>query len=294
MINRIILSGLLSLVTLSTVNAETKVFLLGGQSNMEGAGGYTGIETGRGAFPADAACPALYASQPDVQFWSNGWTGLRVGFGNPNWPSRSFGPELSFGYTLHNSIFPDDDIYLVKVATSSMALAPAAHQWTPDGTGWIYNSFAAQAHAAINDLATHGKSPVVAGMIWMQGESDSTAAYAPLYEANLTNFIGKVRSEFGALDMPFVLGRIDDYPWASDSETVREAQMSVAASVPNTTCFNTDDLERAYWGHYGTQGQIDLGIRFAEAFAAPEPGSIILLAIAAGIVAAFIRARRPY
>jgi hypothetical protein len=82
--------------------------------------------------------------------------------------------------------------------------------------------------------------------------------------------------------MRFVLGRITSYYDTDPSYgnmLVRNAQVSVTNQVPNTAWIDTDDLEQAYVGHYGTQGQIDLGTRFANAFApVPEPSAIVLAA----------------
>ena len=58
--------------------------------------------------------------------------------------------------------------------------------------------------------------------------------------------------------------------------------MTVPGQVGHASWINTDDLEWAYGGHYGTQGQIDLGIRFANQLATipvPEPGSLSLLVV---------------
>ncbi len=274
---------------LRVARAETKVYLLAGQSNMAGVGGYPGTY-----YPADAPCPAPYnAPQTDVNFWDNGsWVPTQPGFGyQPG--TMEFGPEVSFGYTLHNSIDPTDNIYLVKVGNSGTTLAD---NWNPDGTGDAYNIFKSQVNAAMANLTAAGQSPVIAGMLWMQGETDATIpADAAAYATNLANFIGAVRSDFAAPEMPFVLGRISAYPWGTpdDDLLVRDAQENIVNSVPNTAWFNTDDLEQIYPGHYGTQGQIDLGIRFADEFIpVPEPSTAILLAVGMAMVLTRVYWRR--
>jgi hypothetical protein len=58
---------------------------------------------------------------------------------------------------------------------------------------------------------------------------------------------------------------------------VRSAQWNIGSQVSNTSCVNTDDLQWAIYGHYGTQGQIDLGNRYAAKFApVPEPSTLVL------------------
>jgi hypothetical protein len=292
-------------ITLSLVvpaSAETRVFLLGGQSNMAGIGGYSGY-IAPGADPwslppynhADAPCPAPYNQPLDsVKFWNytpngvgadlvnapgvgDGWISLQNGFG---YRTDQFGPELSFGRRL-KELYPNDDIYLVKLGITSTALA--SHWSQPFGS--VYSLFSRRVKAAIHNLTELDKNPIVTGMIWMQGEEDSVnGSYASAYATNLKNFITTVRTTFNAPDMKFVAGRITymTEKWASRSQidVVRNAQWNIGTQIDNASCINTDDLQWGYYGHYGTQGQIDLGIRFANEFPgapAPEPSTLVMV-----------------
>ena len=124
-----------------------------------------------------------------------------------------------------------------------------------------------------------GENPAIVGMIWMQGENDSTVPdQAKAYRQNLKNLIAKVRTDFNAPDMKFVVGRISTMSklWATPEnlELVRKVQQDVAKIADNTSWIDTDDLKWAYYGHYGTQGQIELGLRFANQFdPAPPPAT---------------------
>ena len=261
----------------SPATAATKVFLLGGQSNMAGCG----------AGQYDVPCPAPYnAPQTAVKFWSNNsWVNLQPGFGYSSSVPNSFGPEVTFGYRLHQ-LLPNDDIYLVKCGGSGTSLAAG---WNPDAPGATYTTFKTAATAAMQNLTTAGKSPTVAGMIWMQGESDAiNHSYATAYSANLTHFIGVLRDkqQFGAFanpNMPFVDGQITTYfGTQADNKLVRDALASVPGQVGYAASFDTKDLQCAVGGHYGTQGQIDLGLRFANAMVTitPEPSTLVLSATA--------------
>jgi hypothetical protein len=280
----------------SSASAATKVFLLGGQSNMAGLGAYSGYLGS--AYPesqppynvADEPCPAPYnVPQTDVKFWNytpdsisaaihnpgvgNGWINTQTGYG---YRTDQFGPEVSFAYRL-NELYPDDDIYLVKYGISGTTLA---EDWNPNGTGPQYNTFKARVNAAMANLTTSGKNPTIAGMVWMQGESDAIEShvFAMNYESNLEDFVDSVRTDLNATDMPFVVGRITTYYGpAADNALVRAAQNDIVNHVGNLSVIDTDDLEWAYRGHYGTQGQIDLGIRFANEFApVPEPSTLVM------------------
>jgi lysophospholipase L1-like esterase len=255
-----LLTGLVLAATPAT--ATTKVFLLAGQSNM--AGYMTGLPS------------AAYSGTQPVHFWNysnNGWVDLRPGFGDT---ANDIGPEVGFGYALNHSIFPNDDIYLIKWGVDSTSLAG---QWNPNGSGSAYNTFKSRVNAAMANLA--GQSPVIAGMIWMQGETDANnITYANAYSANLTNLIAKVRSDFSTPNMPFVVGRITDlsvygFPGVAP---VRTAQQTVPGQVGHALWINTDDLDMNpdVPGHYIASGQIELGIRFANALA-PEPTTFALI-----------------
>lgn len=260
--------------------AATMVFLMGGQSNMDGYGVCSQLTS------------PYNSPQTAVKYWNNnGWDDLQGGFGGT---SAYFGPEVSFGYQIH-AMFPTDDIYLVKYAVDGTYLADAYHQWTPNGSGVVYNAFKSTVEAALQNLRTAGLSPSISGMAWMQGECDALdPSVSPAYAENLKNLIKKVRSDFTTENMRFVLGRItphfDSTP-AGGNAIVRTAQESVAGSVRNVAWFNTDDLlgfDNS--GHYGTQGQIELGNRFAAEFAqTPEPGTLVLLAI--GLLSALAYSR---
>ncbi len=255
---------LVSYLALATASATaaTKVFLLGGQSNMSGF--TTGLPT----------TSPYNAPQPDVQFWNysnNGWIDLQAGLGDT---ANDIGPEVGFGYTINN-LFPDDDIYLIKHGALSTSLAA---QWNPNGSGAEYNIFKSRVNTAMADLTAGGLSPEIAGMIWMQGESDAyNATYGAAYEANLTNLINTVRSDFTTPDMQFVVGRITDlsvYGFPAVPQ-VRTAQETVPGVVGNSSWIDTDDIEQAAAapGHYNAAGQIVLGTRFANEFTNdPGPG----------------------
>jgi hypothetical protein len=286
--NLCILTAMMISLAAATVFGETKVFFLAGQSNMAGLGGYNGYPIGSPWTDppydhADAPCPAPYDKpQTDVKFWNYGatagedhvnvvkagdaWVDLRPGFGHRD---DGFGPEVSFGHEL-KKLYPNDEIYLIKSSTGGTDLAV---DWNPnpETMGPQYKLFKSRADAALANLAAAGKKPVIVGMIWMQGENDSTnPAFAKAYEANLKNFIAKVRGDYKAPNMKFVIGRISYMSklWSTTEiiDMVRAAQQKVAEDDGNAAWFDTDDLKWSYYGHYGTQGQIDLGLRFAKPF----------------------------
>jgi hypothetical protein len=63
--------------------------------------------------------------------------------------------------------------------------------------------------------------------------------------------------------------------------------------VGHATWINTDSLEWAYGGQYGTQGEIDLGLLFANQFTpipTSEPSTLVLLL--SGMLALWVGTRK--
>ena len=83
----------------------------------------------------------------------------------------------------------------------------------------------------------------VRAVLWMQGETDATDIRTAVdYFSNLVDLIEHVRRDTNSRNLPVVIGRIADvYP---HSAQVREAQMQVGGSIPNTTWVDMDDIPR--------------------------------------------------
>lgn len=255
---------ILALGILVPCHAANRVFLLGGQSNMVGRG-----------LNAELV-PPYDTPQPDVNYWNGGgWVPLAPGFGHY---TKAFGPEVAFGRAIKDAL-PGDTIYLIKYGVDGTALF---NDWQSSGAPYI--AFMYKANAALANLDTNGINYEISGMIWMQGESDAYEGEAANYETNLINFIADMRAQFNTPEMPFIIARVLDYyggdtiPLSSGTQTdpnqaevVRAAQVKVANSTPYSCWFDTDAYSLFDLGHYGTQGQLDLGNDFATAILAYIP-----------------------
>ena len=170
-----------------------KLFLLGGQSNMDGCG--LGEEL-----------PAMFRSHPkNVVTWDNQkklWVGLTKD-SMATARRQQFGPEMAFAHRLAK-IYPNHTIALVKTSAGGTKLHT---QWVP-GKG-MYERFIGNFRKASTQLKDAGLAYEVAGMLWMQGESDSaTLEMAGAYEENLKLLVADVRKQTGNARLPFVMGRI--------------------------------------------------------------------------------------
>ncbi|MGH8528308.1 MAG: sialate O-acetylesterase [Nevskiales bacterium] len=285
------LFGILGTLTLFSVltwhapafAAEVRVFVLAGQSNAVGFGSN-----------ASDLPPELSAPQNDVRFWfeegpfdSVNNPSLRINSGGAFVPlqfqtdpsgatfgglTSGFGPEIMLGRTLADSLEPE--VAIVKLAINATSLAT---DWNPSTPGSLYDQLVDIVNAALAALTAAGDTGVVSGLFWMQGEWDAqNSADASAYQANLTNFIQRLRSDFPSPSLPFVFGRLNDridqsccfsFPFL---DTVRLAQEGVASTVANTAIVNTDDLPlNSDLVHFQADGQLSLGQRFATAFLGP-------------------------
>ncbi|MEM9346888.1 MAG: sialate O-acetylesterase [Planctomycetota bacterium] len=247
-----------------------KVFLLGGQSNMDGRGATSGLP------------PALQGSQTDVLLYEDG----SLGSLQPN--GAQFGPEITFGRALADAN-PSDSFVLIKYAVGGTDLHG---DWDPSG-GLEYNAFASTVTNGLAALADAGHSYEIAGMLWTQGENDARDGEAGAYEANLANFIASIRGSYGA-DLPFFLSRLSsgqtDLP-IDQLALVRTAQDNVAAADASAFLIDTESFSlKNDELHFDSDGQIALGEAFAEAYlnSIPEPSSLALL----GIGGVFLAGRR--
>ncbi len=223
-----------------------KVFLFGGQSNMDGRANPKNL-------PEDYQQP-----QADVLFSSNGYFG-------PLKPNPGFGPELSFGRTIAD-VFPDEHFMMIKYAAGGTDLY---EDWAvPDGKQ--YTRFLNRVKAGLNALKKAGHTFEIAGMVWVQGESDAVEGRTTeQYESDLTEFIAAIREYFGK-DLPFLFNRLgtnQERIKREQFEQISKAQENVAEADDHAYLVLVDDLSMKDKIHFDADGTLVLGERLAKAYA---------------------------
>ena len=252
----------------ATVRAEHyDVFLLAGQSNMDGRGAKQGLV-------GDLAKWAQPQPQVLINFragglhrpltLSHGFKPLAPGFsGTPGakpggLPSATFGPEVSFGATLAAGL-PGKKVALIKCAEGGTTLAK---DWAPGEKGKLYEQFINFVGQALKDLQAKGDTYTLRGMAWHQGEGDASLP-AGKYQELLTEFIQRVRADLNAQDLPFVIGEVYDN---GHRVAVREGQKATSVAVVLTALASVQGLKTSDKGtHFDAASQIELGKRFAQA-----------------------------
>ena len=212
-----------------------KVFLLAGQSNMQGHGivdldDAEKFNGGKGTLKsllADKSKRRLLAHTHD----SNGnWVtrddvfvryqikdglkagGLTVGFTGHADNSR-IGPEFQFGHLMGEHF--EEPVLLIKTAWGGKSLFKDFRPPSAGGeTGPYFEKMIKEYKSGVANIATDfpdlaGKEIELTGFVWMQGWNDMVSEQGRAeYEENLVHLINDVRSELDAPDLPVVVGEL--------------------------------------------------------------------------------------
>jgi hypothetical protein len=208
--------------------------------------------------------PPYIDAVPNVKIWdSQKWVAHTSRLEKSEKRNAKCGPEISFGHAIAKQ-FPETEIRLIKYAVDASALYD---DWAPI-EGKQYVGFVKTVESALVDLESEGADYTIAGMLWLQGESDALENQGKAYEANLTAFISHMRTAFKMPEMPFIIARVKDHFGRKTGQAVkvRDAQAKVAETMKKVAWFDTDDCELFNEGHYNTFGLIKIGKRFAIAY----------------------------
>ena len=236
------------------------VFILAGQSNMEGQGVVDldgkDYNEGRGTLVSLLADPAKsppwrhlrddegkWAVRDDVWVRFEPEEGplqsgrLGVGF-TAYGDAHHFGPELEFGRVVGDHF--ERQILLVKTAWGGKSLYRDFRPPSSGGeVGPYYKKMIAQVRASLASLkelfpAYDGGGCRLAGLVWYQGWNDGCEPQVavPQYERNLVNLVRDLRRDLEAPDLPVVIGELTG-PWVkADGEwaALRKAQAAAAVN----------------------------------------------------------------
>lgn len=187
-----------------------------------------------------------------------------------------FGPELFFGIEMSEK-YPNHKIVLIKRSRGGMSLYGA---WNPD---WdelkakqmneekapkLYEDFIGYAKEVLSDLNT--KNYELCGMLWVQGETDSSKRFgkepAAMYRENLIKLINGVRSEFEKPNLPFLIFQVGAGKVVEGMKTIAENDKNVSL-IPQTQ----DKNSKYYFkrnpppvGHYICESMKNIGTYFFE------------------------------
>ena len=178
-------------------------------------------------------------------------------------PKRAgVGPGLAFAKEVADRN-PDIRVGLVPTAVGGSRI----QAWTPGGfhesTGlYPWDDAVRRLRVAMN-------SGELKAILWHQGEGDSAAERAPLYEARLHDLISRFRDVAGDDDLPFIVGQLGQFKdWSEGRKTVNAVHEGVPATIANTKFVSSDGLtDKGDGTHFDAASARELGRRYAEAYA---------------------------
>jgi len=242
-----------------TSNA-VQVYVLAGQSNMEGQGvvdhdhprHYNG---GKGNLENVMAKPENRERYAHLKDDNGSWSvrddvfvrfrnrsgvlagGLSIGFTGYSSPTsrHHIGPELQIGHQLGNAT--EQPVLLIKTAWGGKSLYKDFRPPSAGGeTGEYYTRMLAEVQEALDNIDKDfpllaGRPVEIAGFIWFQGWNDMGEEDArKQYEDNLVHFITDVRAKYNKPRLPVVIGELGNGgPQAGNyMRAIRAAQKAAA------------------------------------------------------------------
>lgn len=253
----------------ASAGASTFHVALVGQSNTVGQMDTDKADTGLSIatiYPAAQINQQLGAAAADPISWTSYSTRALQPYGAGGGPGA--GIELSLGrYLVEYGVHTSPAISKFAVNGSSLAanwLPSANYPTSPPGVANLYTQLVTYLTARV---AEFGKLDVLE---WGQGEADAAVtAHANAYAANLTTLMTALRAIFGGFHL--VLWKLNDActPGGDNQlATLRAQQVAYAASDPNCTLLDADDLPLNTDGlHYKADELITVGNRSGELIA---------------------------
>jgi len=232
----------------SNINLDSRdpnfhLYLLIGQSNMAGRG------------VLDAEYKSI--SHPKVLMLNkdNEWllASHPLHFDKPK--MVAVGPGLAFGIDMAKAN-PSVKIGLIPCAVGGTAI----ESWEPSVQDQVTKAY--PYNDAIFRLQTAMKSGVIKGIIWHQGEANSSLEKSAAYLDKLELLIGRLRIVAGDKNLPFVAGELGRY--RDSYKFINDKLQLLPGKVPNTALASSEGLTHKGDGtHFDAASATELGKRFA-------------------------------
>ena len=239
--------------------SKVRVFVLAGQSNMEGFGTIEDTENDPGSLidvlqnDEDGSWSEIgevgawnSLDGASLYFANNGdtiRTNVTVGQGNdPN----LIGVELMFAHKLDE--YYDDPVLIIKTAWGGKSLAVDFRPPSAGGeTGAFYNSMIQIIQDVTQNLGSEfpniGTTDYeISGFTWFQGWNDGASdSFLDEYESNLYHLVNDVRNDLGVPTLPVVIANSGQGGYESISDSwVQDMQNVLSVAQENVGCNDED------------------------------------------------------
>ena len=240
------------------------VYLLAGQSNMDGRGQIEELESEY----RKAIDKAIIFYRNSIRS-SQRWFTLAPGFSIPpkykgEFPSPTFGPEIGFARAILVQD-PEREIALIKGSKGGTSLRVDWNPGTKDDAssqGLHYRNFIETIRIATRQLQERGDDFTIRGLLWHQGESDRRSK-PETYQRRLEKFIERIREDIAIPALPVVVGEVYDN---GQRDSVRTATLAVASASTTVGFVSSKGTTTSDPGtHFDAKSQLLLGERYAAA-----------------------------
>ncbi len=272
-------------------HGEIDIYIIAGQSNAVGYGrGELSVDDDRFT---DGFENVLYFG--DHEYYGNqdidGFIPVKIGLGQGN--NRS-GAEIGIAYKLDGN---GRTTVVIKCAQGGTPIYPIEDNttlekygsWTPPSfiekypdlvthemVGYLYTRLINTLTEGIGSLENDGYIPKIKGILWMQGEAETSRDYAAeAYAELLSGLIGDLRGDLTEISgsdcsaTPFVIGKIksNHINVPAYVDTVNAAQTEVADTLAKVYVLDTAGLEQQDSWHYVAESQRIIGEKFVDTVA---------------------------
>jgi hypothetical protein len=166
------------------------------------------------------------------------------------------GPGLAFGIQMHEA-YPNAKIGLIPCAVGGTAI----ETWEPGVMDRVTKKYPYD--EMIERLREAMKSGVVKGIIWQQGEANSTPERSAGYLKKLETLINRLRKEIGNKNLPFVVGELGRY--RETYRLVSDQLIKLPGEVKYTAVASAEGLtHKGDNTHFDAISATELGKRFAK------------------------------
>ena len=245
--------------------AHYKLFVLTGQSNSLGNTGGGEADPSPGSDPADSQIRFYWHNRVDAttSLGDSGgvFTSLQSqqgGYYSGN--ATHWGPEIAFGRTLYRAGVRDFGI--IKASRGGGGNT----YWSKSAGGHMYSHVVSTVNAATASLTANGDTFEIAGFLYVQGESDSSAEAAEA-GTRFKALVDNLRADLpNAASMHAVIGGIAAA--GATRDIVRANQTSIADSTAYIDSFSNIGLQPKLYDslHFNKAAKITVGERFAQSF----------------------------
>ena len=220
------------------------LYLLIGQSNMAGRGPLT----------------EAYEQIRNENVWmldkENNWVPAKhpLHFDKPK--AAGVGPGLSFGIAMAKKN-KKHTIGLIPCAVGGTSI----DVWQPGGFDKATNTHPYD--DMLLRLNEAMKSGTLKGVIWLQGESDSSPEKAAAYLSKLETLIQRLRSVANNPSLPFVAGELGQY--RQEYQNINKELARLPVQVANTAIATSEKLtDKGDQTHFDSKSATEYGKRFAK------------------------------